>query len=81
MRRACQIIEAYVDPNEGEPFKARLGRCYELAGRFASHNEDAILVHGSIQGFGKPRLDHAWVEIDGGIWEPASGQLYQREVL
>lgn len=81
MRRAKHIIEAYFDPNEGEPFKARLGRCYELAGRFASHNEHAVLIHGSIQGFGRPRIKHAWVEIDGGVWEPASGQLHDPDVF
>lgn len=38
-------------------------------------------MHGSIQGFGKPRIDHAWVEVDGQVWEPAGGQLLDRRVF
>ncbi len=50
-------------------FKTRIGRCYELAGRYQSNN-GGILVHGSIEGFGNPRLDHAWVvNNDGSVHE------------
>lgn len=53
--------------------KSRLGLCYQLAGRYAAHHDDAVLVHGSIQGRGKPRIDHAWVKLaDGQIWEPVA---------
>lgn len=80
--KARDLIEALVNPNADEPFNKRLGRCYELAGRLASHNEDAVLVHGSIQGFGNPRIDHAWVELENGnVWEPASNQEWDRRVF
>ena len=46
--------------------KARLGKCYELAGRYALDHPDAVLVHGSIQGNGHPRLGHAWVVLASG---------------
>lgn len=47
--------------------KKRLGRCYELSGRFVTIEEHEgmrgiTLVHGTIQGGGNPTLDHAWVE-------------------
>ena len=77
-----QYSEAFLDPDEKTPFKKRLGRCYELAGRFAMHNPGTALVHGSIQGFGNPRIDHAWVELGGKkIWEPASGKEWDSEIF
>ena len=79
--RSRALIEALVNPDASVPFKKRLGRCYELAGRLATSNSEAVLVHGSIQGFGKPRIDHAWVEVDGQVWEPAGGQLWDRRVF
>ena len=48
---------------------ARAGRCYELSAEHAFADRDAVLVHGSIQGAGCPRLKHAWV-INGTVWEP-----------
>lgn len=61
--------------------KERLGRCYELAGRFITNNV-GILVHGSIQGFDNPRIGHAWVELpDGNIWEPASAKIWPVEIF
>ena len=63
---------------------ARPGRCYELSGRYILNDAapDAVLVHGSIQGFGHPRIAHAWVE-DGesGIWEPVTDEHYPPEVF
>ena len=48
----------------------RLGRCYELAGRYVMDNAGTQLVHGSIQGMGNPRIDHAWaVTSDGQIYD------------
>lgn len=47
-------------------FEQRLGRCYELAGRYASKHDGSILVHGSIQGMGNPRIKHAWVVLPNG---------------
>lgn len=76
---AATIIEAYEDPTKDTN---RLGRCYEIAGRFASHHDGVTLVHGSIQGFNNPRIDHAWVELpDGSVWEPASGHEWDRTVF
>jgi hypothetical protein len=70
------------NPNESEPFEDRLGRCYELAGRFATSNADCTLVYGSIQGNGKPRLDHAWVELPGGdCWEPITNKVWPAIVM
>jgi hypothetical protein len=58
--------------------KKRLDQCYALAGKYEMSDPDADkLVHGSIQGMGQPRLDHAWVTLKSGdIWEPASNQVY-----
>lgn len=76
------VLPAYDDPSGKLEFRQRLGRCYELAGRFASHHDGVALIHGSIQGFGNPRIDHAWVELpDGNVWEPASGQVWDRAVF
>lgn len=55
----------------------RLGRCYELAGRYVSHHPEAILVHGHIwnpwnrngTGMGFTDIDHAWVEENGRIYD------------
>lgn len=59
----------------------RLGRCYELSGRYvAFENPSATLVHGSIQGGSqKPRIDHAWGELkNGDVWEPATNAVWPR---
>lgn len=44
----------------------RLGRCYELSGRYIVDHPGCRLVHGSIQGFGYPRINHAWVILPSG---------------
>ena len=76
------VEEDYHNPNEDEPFKKRLSRCYELAGRFASHNEGCKLVHGSIQGGNHPRIKHAWVELpNGDIWEPIGNQPWSKDAF
>ena len=52
--------------------ESRLGRCYELSGGFVSGDTSgtATLVHGSIQGFDNPRINHAWVELsDGQVYD------------
>lgn len=49
-----------------EKFRARLGLCYQLSGRYVMDDPETVLVHGSIQGFGNPRIGHAWVELPGG---------------
>jgi hypothetical protein len=58
------------------PFAKRLGRCYELSGSYAMMHDDAVLVHGSIQGGGNPRIGHGWVEHKGEIYEPISNQMW-----
>jgi uncharacterized protein YdaT len=60
----------------------RLGRCYELSGKYTSDHAGSTLVHGSIQGFGHPRIGHAWVVTKSGdIWEPATNQTYPEPVF
>lgn len=57
--------------------RERLGRCYELAGRYVLEHPDAdALVHGSIEGMGQPRIGHAWVEVVGGVWEPVTASVW-----
>lgn len=59
-------------------FQERLGRCYELAGKYvAFDNHEATLVHGTIQGAGNPPLDHAWAELpNGDVWEPTTNTVW-----
>lgn len=68
------------DPTAGIPRKDRLGRCYELAGKYHVDNPDTTLVHGSIHGMGAPRIGHAWVVHGDGktVWEPATGQEWDK---
>lgn len=79
---ATRIGMAGVDPSAEIAFMDRLGRCYELAGRYVTdpmmhRNEGATLVHGSIEGMGNPRIGHAWVvDVDGEIFEPTSGKHF-----
>ena len=41
--------------------QGRLGNCYRLAAKYVLDKRDGTkLVHGSIQGMGNPRIDHAW---------------------
>lgn len=52
--------------NHADSMDDRLGRCYELSGRYVMNNVDTNLVHGTIQGAGKPRISHAWVILSNG---------------
>lgn len=71
------------------PLKDRLGLCYELSGQavFRSgrsgqkkSHEGAILVHGSIQAFGNPRINHAWVILkNGDVFDPVLDQVLPRD--
>lgn len=58
-------------------YEQRVGRCYELSGRTAvfEHAGEAVLVHGTIQGLGFPRIGHAWIELDDGltVHDPVTG--------
>lgn len=70
------------------PLQGRLGRCYELAGRYVSSKPGAILVHGHIfnpfnrngdgKGFGD--IDHAWVEEGGRIFDPVMDKWWAKDV-
>lgn len=61
----------------------RLGRCYELSGRYVLDNHDAILVHGSVNGIrmtGKDRDNpHAWVEEGDEVFDPVMDQRIPKE--
>lgn len=70
----------------GTTFDDRIGNCYEYAAGYlivdGKKGPDMNLVHGSIRGFGNPRIKHAWVEVldgDGNIsavYEPGSNHLW-----
>jgi len=64
--------------SDEDGFYQRLGRCFELAGTFMIHDPSArLLIHGTIQGDGRPALAHAWVYTrHGDIWEPITNSLY-----
>lgn len=67
------------EPWRTAAFADRLGKCFEVAARYAWDNPDTELVHGSIQGFGLPRLDHAWVDTGSGIFDAVMGQHFGYE--
>lgn len=69
------------EDGSGIPFSRRLGRCYELAGGYALDHDDAVLVHGSIQGFDNPRIGHGWVERGGEIYEPITNKMWHPAVF
>lgn len=75
MKMMLDDAHARFDPTAG--IAERSGECYHLAGLFAIANDDAHLVHGSIQGYGHPRMAHAWIVLPGGaVWEPFTGGLF-----
>lgn len=49
-------------------FKQRLGKCYQLAGRYIMDNKNSILVHGTLHFQGKT-LEHAWIEENGTVFD------------
>ena len=61
----------------------RLGRCYELAGRYVSEHPEAVLVHGKLVnrfGRGHPEIDHAWVEIGDKIFDPVMDKMWPKDL-
>lgn len=75
---------SFANPGAHVPFRKRLGRCYEFAGRLASANPNAglRLVHGSIEGNGRPRIGHAWIEFkDGWVWEPTTNKVWTQDAF
>jgi hypothetical protein len=63
-------------------FEDRLGKCYEVAARWVldSNSSQTFLIHGTIQGEGHPRLDHAWCESAGQVFEAVEGKWYDKYV-
>jgi hypothetical protein len=57
-----------------EALSERLGRCYELSGRYVHHDADATLVHGQVRWLGlsfRDPIPHAWVVLaDGSVFDP-----------
>ena len=73
---------SFINPDASIPHKDRLGRCYELTGNLALHNPEVVLIHGSIQGMGAPRIGHAWVVLpDGQVWEPVTNEVWKSSVF
>ena len=61
-----------------DSFRERLGRCYELAARYA-FDHGGTIVHGTIEAFGNPRIQHAWVELPGGrIYDAVAAQEFPK---
>ena len=50
------------------------GRCFELAGKFALDHPQATVV----QGFVGPWIAHAWVEIDGLVYDGTCKGLFSK---
>jgi len=68
--------------NGSQRDEVRLGRCYELAGKYVMGHADASLVHGSIQGLGHPRIGHSWAKLtDGKVWEPVTNKEWKSVVF
>ena len=63
-----------------QDFRERLGQCYVLSGRYVIDHEGSTLVHGSIQGMGNPRINHAWVMMSSGkVYDPVLDQEFEPE--
>jgi len=56
-------------PRGYEKLQDRLGMCFMLSAKYVTTNEDSELVHGSIQGYSNPRIDHAWVEEGTAVYD------------
>jgi|SRR5579862_9324213 len=61
----------------------RLGRCYELSGRYAIRNSGWTLVHGELTNpfvKGHPKILHAWVEKGDEIFDPVMNKTWPKDV-
>jgi len=73
-------------PESKGSYSDRLGKCYELSGRYMMNqaDENDVLVHGTITAqFGDIRgkvNNHAWVDKGGEIWEPVGNKIWSKEV-
>jgi hypothetical protein len=87
-RRKVESISAWSDEikekfNEVKEPNKRLGRCYELAGRYVSVHPKSILVHGKITNpfaKGLPEVEHAWIEIGNEIFDPVMDLTWPKNV-
>ena len=63
--------------------KHRIGKCYELAGRYVIDHPDAVLVHGTFNGIRFVKIDfdndHAWVEENGEVFDPVMDCRFPKE--
>ena len=69
--------------NESKKPNNRLGRCYELSGRYVSGHPESILVHGKITNpfaKGLPEVEHSWVEDGNEIFDPVMDLRWPKNV-
>jgi len=64
-----------LNPEPWKPPLERKGRCFELAGRFVLTQKRGILVHGKVTEKKTGTIRHAWVEIDGYVYDPVTGDV------
>jgi hypothetical protein len=65
------------------PKNPRLGRCYELSGRYVSVHPNSVLVHGKVINpfvMGLPEVEHAWVEIGDEVFDPVMDMTWPKKV-
>ena len=60
--------------------RSRLGQCFSLAAKYVTRDSggDSELVHGSIQAYGNPRIDHAWVEEGTAVYDAVLDKWMRR---
>jgi hypothetical protein len=59
-------------------FRTRVTRCYELSYQYLFDSDIAaqwLLVHGEAEGR-NGRIDHAWLERDGTVYDATTDRLY-----
>lgn len=57
--------------------RGRIGRCYELAYLGAERANEWVIVHGEVSGPpGIGRIGHAWLELDGEVFETTRDELH-----
>lgn len=55
----------------------RIGRCYELSYLGAERANEWVIVHGEVSGPpGIGRIGHAWLELDGQVYETTKDELH-----
>lgn len=62
----------------------RLGDCYRSSGRYVTNNQNAILVHGTINGVRFTGKDfdnpHAWIEEGDEVYDPVWDKRFPQEL-